>query len=190
MAYNNRGYVHELEERFEDALKDYDRALELEPAQVLTYLNRGNTFDKMSRITDAVNDYRKATELDPVNPGAWANIGLTYGNRGAVGHALPYLDEAAKLGANEPAQYAMRIRQQLNLAPGELASPVQLAYEAVRLANSFESMHAAIEQHPLIKEVEFLEMLSRVMDEQIPEEKQLEFCEQLTWILNIIEQDA
>ena len=54
-AYFNRGFVFNKIEKFEFAISDYTRAVELEPQNPFTYFNRAIAFEK-------INDYEKAIE--------------------------------------------------------------------------------------------------------------------------------
>lgn len=73
----NRGLAWKERGRYEQALEDYSKALELHPRDALTYHNRGYVRMKMGRHLEAVEDYNKSIEYDPFNA-------LTYLNRGYI----------------------------------------------------------------------------------------------------------
>jgi tetratricopeptide (TPR) repeat protein len=50
---------------FDEALKDYSKALELEPSNYLATLFTGNTYDKQNNLPKAGEWYERAIQLDP-----------------------------------------------------------------------------------------------------------------------------
>ena len=57
MAYSMLG-------EHQNALEDYDRAIELDPDHALTYYNRGVVLQKLGKNALAEKDSNKACELD------------------------------------------------------------------------------------------------------------------------------
>ena len=51
--------------RYEDALQDYDRALEIDPNLANGYINRGSAYSHLGQYEKAIADYEKGLELDP-----------------------------------------------------------------------------------------------------------------------------
>ena len=60
---------------YDEALKDYDKAIELDPNYTFAYNNRGLAFYKLDKFEEALKDYDKAIELDP-------SYTFVYNNRG------------------------------------------------------------------------------------------------------------
>jgi len=58
-------------ERYEEAIKAYDRAIELKPDYAIAYYNKGCTLGKLERYEEAIVAYDKAIELDPDYVGAY-----------------------------------------------------------------------------------------------------------------------
>ncbi|OEJ14392.1 hypothetical protein BFL38_06070 [Brachyspira hampsonii] len=52
---------------FEDAIKDYDRAIELDNNYFEAYCNRANAEYSLKMYKEALKDYKKALELDTTN---------------------------------------------------------------------------------------------------------------------------
>lgn len=52
-------------ERYDAALRQFDRAIEADPDFGAAYANRGILYDRMGRYEKAIADYRRALELDP-----------------------------------------------------------------------------------------------------------------------------
>ncbi len=88
-VYNIRGTAKYALHQYEEAIKDYDEAIELDPQNVDTYINRGVAKDALKKYEEALADYDKAIELDP----KYAEV---YNNRGLAKYALYQYKEAIK----------------------------------------------------------------------------------------------
>jgi len=64
----NRGDTLFELERYEEALRDYNRSLELSPNDPLILANRGDTLFELERYEEALCDYNRSLELEPDNP--------------------------------------------------------------------------------------------------------------------------
>ena len=67
-VYRKRGYfkMHSLK-HYDDAIKDFTMAIQLEPKVSSAYSARGDCEMQQKYFSDALNDYTKAIELDPTN---------------------------------------------------------------------------------------------------------------------------
>ena len=113
--YNNRGITYRTLKRYDEALADFNRAIELDPTFSAAFSNRGITYHTLQRYDDALADYTRAIELDPTKASAYLNIGALYGRQEMFLVALPYFERAAELGDPTGAKYAAMVRQQLGL---------------------------------------------------------------------------
>ena len=52
-------------QRYDEALADYNRAIELDPSDVFTIIGRSQTYRAMRRYGKALADLRRAAKLDP-----------------------------------------------------------------------------------------------------------------------------
>jgi len=87
--YCNRAELYYDVENYDEALKDYNKAIELKPDWEYPYNGRGNVFYKCYRDDEALKDYNKAIELKP----DWER---PYNGRGNVFSQLDRYDEALK----------------------------------------------------------------------------------------------
>ncbi len=87
VALEDRGECHQRAGRYDEALADYTRALELDPGDVWALVNRGQTYRAMERHDEALCDLSQAIELNPSS--AWAPV-----NRGQTYQAMKRYDEA------------------------------------------------------------------------------------------------
>lgn len=101
-AWTNKGNVLFAANRAEEAVACYDRALRLNSALDLTWLNKGIALNALKRCDEALSCFDNAIETNPRLQQAWYLRGITLvtafeGYR----EALPYLQEAERLGVKE-----------------------------------------------------------------------------------------
>ncbi|MBI4646257.1 MAG: tetratricopeptide repeat protein [Bacteroidia bacterium] len=84
-GYYARANVKVDENKFDEALRDYDKSIEVEPSYI-AYYSRGNVKLKWKKYKDALDDYNKGIELKPT----YMDL---YNARGSV---LSYLGEHDK----------------------------------------------------------------------------------------------
>ena len=64
MAYNNRGNAKNFLKDYEDAISDFDKALEIQSSHN-TYFNRGLAKESINDLNGAIKDYSDALEMKP-----------------------------------------------------------------------------------------------------------------------------
>jgi tetratricopeptide (TPR) repeat protein len=64
--------------RTEKALKDFNRAIKIDPAHHDGYLGRADTLNTMGRFEESLKDYNKAIEIKPSLAQAYVNRGIAY----------------------------------------------------------------------------------------------------------------
>lgn len=74
-----RGLHHLYRFRYEEARKDFDRAIELNPNYALAYLWRSETFYEQSTFLDMLADKEKAYALDPMSLEISDQLAYDYG---------------------------------------------------------------------------------------------------------------
>ncbi len=99
-AVQARGIVHGQADRYELALADFDRALELRPDYEDALGGRGVTFRLMERYEDALADFTRVIDLDPNVARAFAHRGKTYRLMERYEDALADLTRAIDLDPN------------------------------------------------------------------------------------------
>lgn len=85
--YRDRGIAHVREGQIEQALADFDRAIELEPEQHDTLVNRANVLYQLRRFEGAIADCTRAIEHDPQMVQAYAKRAHCYVTIGQYGRA-------------------------------------------------------------------------------------------------------
>lgn len=86
-AYNNRGIAYHGRGDYARAIKDYDKAIDLDPQDARAFYNRGISFRRLGQTDRAIIDYSQAIEIDP-------RYGKAYYNRGIAHEALGRFDAA------------------------------------------------------------------------------------------------
>ncbi|MEM1546634.1 MAG: tetratricopeptide repeat protein [Candidatus Methanomethylicia archaeon] len=84
-----KGYVYACLNSYEDALKCYDRALEMDPSMAEAWNNKGVALLQTDKYEEALRHLTKASELNPFNTAFIIN-------RAEVLHKLGRLEEAIK----------------------------------------------------------------------------------------------
>ena len=62
-AYNSRGITYGSKGQYDQAISDYNKALEIDPSDALAYSNRGNAYDDKGQYDQAISDHNKALLL-------------------------------------------------------------------------------------------------------------------------------
>ncbi len=76
--YISRGCARMERGELQDAILDFDQAVQLEATNPITYMYRADAWRKMNQLDKAIADLHKATELDPVNVGYRYDLGNFY----------------------------------------------------------------------------------------------------------------
>jgi tetratricopeptide (TPR) repeat protein len=75
-AWHNLGTALADDGRDAEAVKDFTRAVELDPLYVSAYAHRGISYSALGKYPEAIADYEKALELDPNNSKAKIGLGV------------------------------------------------------------------------------------------------------------------
>ena len=120
LVYYNRARAFEAGGDFDSALKDYSKALALDPNYIMAYYNRGLLYQKTSRFELARADYSSMIERDTKQLHAYNNRGLVYTSQGEYEKALADFNRA--IGLDEKAVNVHLNRGLAYLALGDYAS--------------------------------------------------------------------
>lgn len=92
-----RGEAHRLMQSYDEALKDFNRAIELDSKYKSAIVRRGITYQLMERDEEALQDFNRAIELDPESKWAITSRGITYRLMGRYEEALQDFNHAVEL---------------------------------------------------------------------------------------------
>ena len=95
--YFRRGFRASSEGHTQEAVKEYSKAIELDPSFASAYHNRGILYNNLGEQQKALDDYNKAIELDPSYAFAYNGRGNVYRNLGEQQKALDDYNKAIEL---------------------------------------------------------------------------------------------
>jgi Flp pilus assembly protein TadD len=142
-VYLGLGRAHESQGRFEAAVAEYQRAIDVgkrhgsrfgdgkrpgSDQQALAHRRLAAALDRLGRFAEAETHYRSALRLNPDDPNIWNDAGYSEYLQGHWDQAERKLKTAAKLGPNDP-----RIQTNLGLALAA-AGKIEPALEALTKA--------------------------------------------------------
>ena len=100
-AHNNLASILLKQERVDEAIEHFNKALELEPGNAMAENNLGLTLVKLGRVDEAEPHYRRAVELDPAYFKAYENLGAVYLKTRRLDAAIATLKTAIELQPSE-----------------------------------------------------------------------------------------
>jgi tetratricopeptide (TPR) repeat protein len=104
-AYYNRGAASLRLNRLDEALADFNKAIELNPRDPDAWNNRGLVYDRLGRQDEALFDFSRAIEIDDFYGKGYNNRGRIYIKLGRTAEADEDLKKAARLGVKEAKDY-------------------------------------------------------------------------------------
>jgi protein O-mannosyl-transferase len=107
-AYNGRGYFLFNQANYDEAIKDFNRSVELDPAGAHAYNLRGMVYMNNNRNDEAIDDFNKAIELAPGNADTYVNRGWVFMNEGRNNEAIEDYNKAIELDPDYEVAYNNR----------------------------------------------------------------------------------
>jgi len=108
LSFAKRGYDYEQKKDYNKAIKEYTKAIELNPKSAIYYNNRGVSYDDLGKYTTAIADYTKAIELNPKYADAYSNRGVSYHELGKYTTAIADYTKAIELNPKHADAYSNR----------------------------------------------------------------------------------
>lgn len=87
-GWNTRGTMLKSAGHPFDAILNYNRALELDPASSDLWNNRGSALYDLGQIEKSIVDFQKSIEFSPQQPVPWSNIGAALCRLGRIEEAV------------------------------------------------------------------------------------------------------
>lgn len=95
--YYNRGRAYRELRQFDEALADYDQAIDRNPDFTRAYFSRGLLHHERKNVDNAIADYTKTVSLDDRHARAFFNRGLLYRKTGADFRAMKDFEAATDI---------------------------------------------------------------------------------------------
>ena len=109
------GSIYCLAERFSDAKPYLDRAIELNPKDVIAYVNRSAVNSRLGNSEEALKDCQMALQLDPANTTALINAANAHLLLGKFAEAVNDSERALQLDSHCTKAYLNRAIAQMRL---------------------------------------------------------------------------
>jgi len=97
LAHTNQGTTYSKKGKYNEAIKEYDKAIAINPNCTLAYYNRSVAYTKTRQYDKAINDCNKVLQLDPRHANSYYTRGVSYWHLGSKNQAVKDLQSAAKL---------------------------------------------------------------------------------------------
>jgi tetratricopeptide (TPR) repeat protein len=97
IAHNDLGNLFFKEGKFDEAIKHYRRALELNRTYPMAHFNLGNALSRIGKIEEATEQYRRAIQLTPNFSTAQYNFGRALAALGRYEEAMEHFRHAVEL---------------------------------------------------------------------------------------------
>ncbi|MFC0435687.1 tetratricopeptide repeat protein [Kutzneria buriramensis] len=107
-VFGYRGETYQKMKRFDEAIADFNKAVELNPKYQWAFAMRGETYRIMKRFDDAIADFNKAVELNPKYGWAYGSRGQAYQATGRNDEAIADFTRAIECTPNYAWAFAMR----------------------------------------------------------------------------------
>lgn len=88
LEHNELGNLYESKGRYEQAIAEYEKAIELDPKLAMAYSNLGSVYSNIGLLNKAIVKYKKAIRIDPKATFAHNNLGNAYYARGNYSRAI------------------------------------------------------------------------------------------------------
>ena len=103
-AYVLRGDWYSERENLEQAISEYNLAIEIDPQYADAYTGRGDVYQTKGEFDKALADYDKAITINPNDGDAYLARGLCLMEMGENQRAISDLERASELGNEETAR--------------------------------------------------------------------------------------
>jgi tetratricopeptide (TPR) repeat protein len=138
-AWNNLGLLSAREGHTDEAIQQFQQALQLDPDHFIALENLGNAYRQAKRWDDAKATLQRALQLNPDNAEANYALGMVYAQTDDADRAYEYLKKAV---AEKPAYpEALNNLGVLYLRKQQPAEAENSFKEAIRVAPSFEQSY-------------------------------------------------
>jgi tetratricopeptide (TPR) repeat protein len=138
-AWNNLGLLWAREGHTDEAIQQFQQALQLDPDHFIALENLGNAYRQAKRWDDAKATLQRALRLNPDSAEANYAMGMVYAQTGDANRAQEYLQKAVEEKPAYPE--ALNNLGVLYLRKNQPADAENSFKEAIRVAPSFEQSY-------------------------------------------------
>lgn len=121
LALNNRGFAHYRNGDWDQALADFDRAIQMQPRLADAYSNRGNVWQQKGELQKAWHDFNQAIKLNPRHSAAFNNRANLHQANGELAEAIIDYTRSIEMEPAKATAFANRGLTFLQLGQGREA---------------------------------------------------------------------
>jgi tetratricopeptide (TPR) repeat protein len=140
-AHYNLGLIHQQRKEYDQAIKRFERAIEIDSDERDAHYQLGRIARAEGRLADAIKHFEQVVARDPVHAQheIWREIGATYLAAGQYGDARDALERFLDDRQNDPEGLYLMGRAYAGLGnQREAASSMQACIEAVKTAPAYK----------------------------------------------------
>ena len=100
---------------YPDALKAFDKALEVDPNHFLSLYDKGRTLIAIGSFEEAIEIFKEAEKIDPDQENIYTNIGYCLNDLRRYSEALPYFERTLEMNPSNVAALNGKVRSLGNL---------------------------------------------------------------------------
>ena len=97
MAHINLGTFYGQQGRFDESIRENNKALQIMPDCAKAYNNLGMVFERKGDLDKAISYYQQALLITPENVSAHNNLGNVFQSKGDFKHAMHHYSEAIRI---------------------------------------------------------------------------------------------
>lgn len=121
LPYWNRANAYRDLNNYDDAIKDYNEAIRLEPNKLGLYNSRGKLYFNLKQFDKAAADYLQGLKIDSTNSELYVNLAASKASINDMNAALFYVNKAIKFDPKNPNAYKTHFIMMLGAKDDEAA---------------------------------------------------------------------
>ncbi len=110
-GYYNRGCAYGEKGQYDQAISDYNKAIEIDPKSATAYNNRGIAYRQKGQNDQAISDFNKALEINPRDAWAYSSRGVAYYFKKEYDKSWEDIKKAQNLGYQFPSEFLEELRK-------------------------------------------------------------------------------
>jgi tetratricopeptide (TPR) repeat protein len=111
--YIHQGFIYQNQEKFEEALLEYTRAIRINPSSPLGYSHRGNLYLQQKSWDKAIADFNQALAIDPKDALIYFSLANAYLGKKQYDKALVNMNKTKENGFNVAPEILEDIKKKL-----------------------------------------------------------------------------
>lgn len=100
LPHYNLGVILFNNQQYDEAIVNFQKALELNPNLLHAYNYLGNAFQEKKQFDKSITYYQQAIQINPTDPTAYINLGIVFQNTKQHEKAIKYFEAALQLNPN------------------------------------------------------------------------------------------